>query len=228
MNITWLGQAGLLFETSLCKVMIDPYLSDSVGKVNPANRRRVPADESFFDVKPDIMIFTHDHLDHYDPETAAHFISDETKLTILAPTSVWQKVRKIGGSNNYVCFNRHTEWTQNNLRFTAIHAEHSDEYAIGVIITDLSDNKNYYITGDTLYNSRIFDSLPKEIFAVFLPVNGLGNNMNMTDAARFSKRINAENVIPLHIGLFDDFSAENFKCDRKITPSFFKQIIIGE
>ena len=34
-KITWLGQAGLLFEHHGYKVMIDPYLSDSVKEINP-------------------------------------------------------------------------------------------------------------------------------------------------------------------------------------------------
>ena len=37
MKLTWLGQAGLLFETDGKKILIDPYLSDSVVKVNPLN-----------------------------------------------------------------------------------------------------------------------------------------------------------------------------------------------
>ena len=64
MKITWLGQAGLLFEQNGIKIMIDPYLSDSVEKINPKNYRRVAVKESLFDIKPDIMIFTHNHLDH--------------------------------------------------------------------------------------------------------------------------------------------------------------------
>ena len=62
MKITWLGQAGLLFEGGL-SVMIDPYLSDSVGEKH-GNPRRVPVDERFFAAAPDVMIFTHNHLDH--------------------------------------------------------------------------------------------------------------------------------------------------------------------
>ena len=30
MKVTWLGQAGLLFDTGVQRVMIDPYLSNSV------------------------------------------------------------------------------------------------------------------------------------------------------------------------------------------------------
>ncbi len=228
MKITWLGQAGLLFETPVCTVMIDPYLSDSVGAVNPKLHRRVPVDTRFFGVEPHILIFTHDHADHYDAETAAHFLTAATRVTVLAPASVWQKVRQTGGDNNYVSFNRHTQWTQGGLRFTAVPAEHSDPYAIGVIITDLSDGKNYYITGDTLYNTTLFEHLPAEIHAVFLPINGVGNNMNMTDAARFAEKTGARYAVPLHVGLFDDLSPADFPAENKIIPAFFTEIQIGE
>ena len=37
MKITWLGQAGLMFETDGKIIMIDPYLSDSVKEIEPQN-----------------------------------------------------------------------------------------------------------------------------------------------------------------------------------------------
>ena len=103
-------------------------------------------------------------------------------MTVLAPSSVWGEVRKIGGNNNYVLFNRHTQWSGGGLVFTAVKAEHSDPTPIGVIIDD--GEKKYYVTGDTLYNEEIFADIPDDIYAVFLPVNGVGNNMNMADTYR--------------------------------------------
>jgi L-ascorbate metabolism protein UlaG (beta-lactamase superfamily) len=73
MKVTWIGQAGLLIEMNGLQIMVDPYLSDCVEKVNPASYRRKPVDTALFDVEPDVMLFTHDHIDHYDPETAPHF-----------------------------------------------------------------------------------------------------------------------------------------------------------
>ena len=224
MKITWLGQAGLLFDNGKIKVMIDPYLSNSVEKVNPLNYRRAPIDESFFEITPDVMIFTHDHLDHYDPETAPRFLTKtEKQMTVLCPTSVWQKARANGFGHNYVQFNCGTEWTVGDLRFSAVCAEHSDAYAIGVIIEDLEDNKTYYVTGDTLYSRKIFKDLPEKIDVVFLPINGVGNNMNMTDAARFAKRVGAKKVVPIHIGMFDALSADDFDCENKYVPEIYKE-----
>ena len=222
MKIIWLGQAGLLFIKNGFKIMIDPYLSDSVEKINPASFRRQAVDESLFEIKPDVMIFTHNHLDHYDPETVCRFISADTNIVVLSPASVWQEVRKIGGGNNYIQFNIHTVWTENGIKFTAVKAEHSDITAIGVIIDD--GDKKYYVTGDTLYNEEIFGDIPNDIYAVFLPVNGVGNNMNMTDAARFAKRINAERTVPMHIGMFDEITADEFDCENKIIANIYEEI----
>ncbi len=222
MKITFLGQAGFLFETNGFKIMIDPYLSNSVEKINAKNYRRAAVDESFFRIKPNVMVFTHNHLDHYDPETVKRFITSDSNITVLAPKSVWDDVRKISGNNNYILFNRHTTWTENKIKFTAVKAEHSDITPIGVIIDD--GKKKYYITGDTLYNEEIFEDIPDNIYALFLPVNGVGNNMNMTDAALFAKRVNAKKTIPIHIGMFDNITADDFECENKIIPEIYKEI----
>ena len=225
MKVTWIGQAGLLINADGLIIMVDPYLSDSCGKVNPLSKRRLPVDESLFKTNPDVMIFTHNHLDHYDPETVEKFIHSDKKITVLSPQAVWSEVRKYGGANNYVLFNRHTEWTQGGIRFTAVKAEHSDPHPIGVIIDD--GDKKLYITGDTLFNTDIFEDLPDDIFALFLPVNGKGNNMNMTDAARFAQKVSAEYTVPLHIGMFDDLKADDFNCKNKIIPHIYEEIIFN-
>ena len=222
MKITFLGQAGLLFETADCKVMVDPYLSDSVAKVNPANWRRVPVDARFFDIRPDVLIFTHDHLDHFDPETVSVLLQRHKDITVLAPSSVWGKVRQMAPDNNYVLFDRFTRWTQQAIRFEAVKAQHSDAHAIGVIIS--YKQKKYYITGDTLYSKEVLSDLPKDLDVVFLPVNGKGNNMNMDDGADFFRATGAKVAVPVHTGLFDALDANDFSVENKVIPEIYKEI----
>ena len=224
MKITYLGQAGLLFETAQALVMIDPYLSNSAEARNPKAYRRQPIDEGALSVKPNVMVFTHNHIDHYDPDTAAHFLKADGRITVLAPASVWSEVRKFGGDHNYIQFDRYTTWTGKGITFTAVKATHSDPAAIGVILDD--GERKYYITGDTLYNEEIFGDLPEDIYAVFLPVNGVGNNMNMDDAARFAQRIGAEKVVPYHVGMFDEKTADDFPCKNKVIPQIYKEIAL--
>ncbi len=228
MKITWLGQAGFLIESNNATVIVDPYLSNSVEKINSQNYRRQPIDEKMLEIRPDILVFTHNHLDHFDPETADVYLSMDNDMTVLAPTSVWTEARKrgngTGGFKNHVCFDRESEWTERGLRFTAVHAEHSDAYAIGVIITELATDKKYYITGDTLYNNKIFKMLPEDIYAVFLPINGVGNNMNAADAARFAARVGAKIAVPVHFGLFDGMSGEEFELCNRVIPKIYEEI----
>ena len=213
MRVTWLGQAGLLFKSSALTVLIDPYFSDSVGRIDPAKKRRIPVDPSLWQIQPDVLIFTHDHLDHFDLETAEHFLRSSRPMTVLAPNSVWQKARQYGGPHNFVLFESGTQWTQGDIRFTAVPAAHSDPDAIGVLLQ--AEGKLHYVTGDTLYSTKVLSALPCSIDTVFLPVNGVGNNMNMADAARFAADCGAKIAIPLHVGLFDSLRAENFPFARK-------------
>ena len=222
-KITWLGQAGLLFETAHKKIIIDPYLSNSIAAIQPHFWRRVPVEERFLKLSPDVIVLTHNHLDHTDLETLKHYLSENTCVCVLASGNAWERVRKAFGGirNNYVCFNRGAEWTEGDIRFKAIYAEHSDNCAIGVVIW--VEEKVYYVTGDTLYRSDIFDELPEHIDYIFLPVNGVGNNMNMADAKRFCEHIGAM-AIPMHCGLFDEKDLNDFVYEKKIVPEIYKEI----
>ncbi len=226
LKVTWIGQAGLYIQSETASVIVDPYLSDSVKKINPTKSRRMPIDERFLALEPDFLLFTHVHLDHYDPETAQVYFAHEKPITVLAPASVWKDARKYGGAHNYVQFDRHTVWTEKGLRFTAVKAVHSDDYAIGFIIEELASGDKFYIVGDSLYNSEIFSDLPTNIHAIFLPINGEGNNMNMLDAADFAKKSGASVVVPLHYGMLDDLTPDGFKCPNTVIPRLYQEIDI--
>lgn len=224
MKVTWLTQAGLLLESNGLQVMIDPYLSDSVGKIE-GKHRRIPVDETLFALCPDVMVFTHDHLDHYDPETAPRFLTKKEKsMVVLSPHSCWLKAKAHGAPHNYVRFQPGVEWSEKDVRFISVPAEHSDPCAIGVVIE--AEGKRLYVTGDTLYSARVLEALPDGIDYVFLPVNGAGNNMNMIDAARFASACSAGHAVPLHYGLFDELSPDDFMFENKIVLAPYQAIEI--
>jgi len=223
MKITWLGQAGLLFETDSVKILVDPYLSDSCGEKNPKSHRKIPVDASFLKLSPDVIVLTHDHLDHTDEQTLSHYLCTDRSVLVLAAPTAWDHVRKFGGSNQYVRFAPSTEWTHpSGIRFSAVKAEHSDPASIGVLIE--KDSKIYYVTGDTLYNREILKDLPKAIDTVFLPINGKGNNMNAVDAARFADAVGAKHAVPLHFGLFDDLDPTLFSHPTRVIPTVYQEI----
>ena len=150
MKITWLTQAGILFENGNITVMVDPYFSNSVGEqISAEKNRRIPADMSFLDKNPDVVLITHDHLDHLDPETIEAILERAKKpITFMAPENAFKKLVKYGGPHNYVMLNPHSVWSERGVTFYAVRAEHSDRTAVGFILDD--GEKTYYVSGDTL------------------------------------------------------------------------------
>ena len=226
MKITFLGQNGFLIESKKSTIIIDPYLSCSVEKIEPQNKRRQPIDERFLDCSPDVIVITHAHADHYDEETLDRVLKGGRSCLFFAPPSVFFAAKKRYPRCNFVYFRNGTSYTACGVVFRAVAAEHSDGEAIGAVIT--CEGKNLYVTGDTLYSERVFESLPENerIDAVFLPINGRGNNMNAADAARFACRIGAKNVVPVHFGMFDDLTGQELQCENKIIPEIYKEIVL--
>ena len=227
MNVTWITQGGLVFENEKTTVMVDPYLSDSVEKeLGESRKRRVPVDESVFDMSPDVILITHDHLDHLDPETLVRFLeTKEKKITVIAPYNAYQKLLKFGGCHNYVMLNPHSVWSENGITFYAVKAEHSDRTAAGYIIDD--GKETFYVSGDTLYNYEVIDDVIElcedGVDYAFLPINGVGNNMNARDAADFACEIGAKCAVPIHYRLFDSIDPSDFDFDNSLVLEPYKK-----
>lgn len=213
MKVTWLAQAGLLFDNGKMRILVDPYLSDSLEEKNPKMRRRHKAPLSYFDTDVDVIMITHEHEDHLDIATLRRFLGDaKRKVTVIASEGAYKKLSTLGWGHNYVLLAPHSVWSEGGLTFYSVKAEHSDRSAVGFIIDDGA--MTYYISGDTLYNYDVIDdvlSLVEDgVDYAFLPINGRGNNMNAKDAADFAYEIGAKTAVPVHYGLFDDIDPLEF------------------
>ena len=213
MKVTWLTQAGLYFKSDKISVIVDPYLSNSVGEIDPKKDRRIPADESYLDVEPDVILITHAHLDHLDPKTLSHYLAEGRRcVTVLAPRLAYEQLCKLGGGHNYVLLEPHSVWSVNGVTFYSVRAAHSDASAAGFIIDD--GEKTFYVSGDTVYNFDVIDDVldlvESGVDYAFLPINGVGNNMHARDAADFAYEIGAHTAIPVHYGLFDSIDPSDF------------------
>ena len=212
MKVTWLTQAGLLFENERLSIMVDPYLSNSVGECDPKKNRRIPVKEEYLSYHPDVLIITHDHLDHLDPTTLASILDTEKPITVIAPLNAYRRLVEFGGVHNYVLLRPHSVWSEEGVTFYAVSAAHSDTEAAGYIIDD--GDRTFYVTGDTLYNYDVIDEVLElvedGVDYCFLPINGVGNNMNAKDASDFAYEIGARRAVPLHYGLFDDIEPATF------------------
>ena len=228
MKITWLGQGGVLLRNDRITVIADPYFSDSVGKINPAKKRRYDVPDEYFDLKPDVILITHEHMDHLDTETLKVLLNCDRCVTVLAPEAAYNKLSCLGGNHNYVLLSPHSVWNEKGVTFYSVKAEHSDRTAAGFILDD--GDKTYYISGDTLYNFDVIDDVldlvEDGVDVAFLPINGRGNNMNAKDAADFAYEIGARRAVPVHYGLVDNISPDEFDFDDALILSPFEEVEI--
>lgn len=219
MKVTWLHQASLYFENDDIKILVDPYFSNSLGDASPEKARRKPVPEGALSLAPDVILITHDHLDHLDPATLAPILNNAKKpITVIAPRGAYEKAVTLGGNHNYVLLAPGSVWSQSGVTFYSLRAAHSDKYAVGYIIDD--GKKTYYVSGDTLYNLDVIDDVldlaPDGVSYAFLPINGKGCNMHARDAADFAYEISADFAIPVHYGLFDDIDPLTFDFEDRI------------
>lgn len=203
----WLGQAGFLLTASDgTTVMIDPYMSDSLLlKDGPAFTRQVPIRQEFIRT-PDILALTHCHEDHMDFATLDQLFGHK-RMTVLAPGNVLPALRqRYPGQAEFVLFTPGTEVTLGSLHFRAVFAAHSDREAVGIVVD--CDGKRLYHMGDSLYHRQIFSDPVEDIDLLILPINGKGNNMNAVDAARMTRDLAPNRVLPMHWDLFKAFGCD--------------------
>ena len=209
MKLTWLGQAGfyLVFDNSI-RVMIDPYLSDSLYLKNgDSHRRLVPIREQFLDANVDVLILTHAHGDHTDFGTLDRILEKNPEIIILSARNVQTALReRYGAGERWMLFEPDTEVTIEGVRFRATFALHSDPCPVGVVIDE--NGKYYCHTGDTMYHRRLTEDYPKHAELLMLPINGKGNNMNSADAARLTEILKPKRVFPMHWDLFERYSGD--------------------
>lgn len=219
LKITWLGQGGYLFfdgKTTLC---VDPYLSDSVFKASGKERLVEPP------IKPeelecDVMVCTHNHLDHVDPDTISVMKSRNTTL-FLAPSDCEEKMRFLGVVN-YESFDEGAKKQVGEFDLEAVYADHTSKSAIGVVIRH--SGLTLLITGDTFYNDRLREYKKFCVDVLFICINGKLGNMNVDEAVRLTGEIGAKVGVPTHYGMFAVNTEDPEKYTSRVKPSFEMQV----
>ena len=219
MKSIWLGQGGLLIVSGKLKVMIDPYLSNSMREVDKTMRRRLKIDKSFLKVKPDVLILTNSHADHADMKTVKKLLYKTKRRTVvLASGRAYDKVysERIPGRYTNVMFEEGDEWTAGHLLISGVKCKTDDKTAFGILIEDSMTNKRIYYVGNTLYNKYLMQDLPKDIDIAYIPITGHYSTMNTVDAQRFANELAAKVVVPVHYGMFDNVDPKKFECANKM------------
>lgn len=212
MKVRFLGQSGYILKTDSTKIIIDPYLSDSVNRV--ANRPRmleIPINPK--DIKCDAVICTHNHLDHLDPDTVTDIPDTQFFITTNEGKAELLKMSKA----NVTALNIGESITVGDFEITAVFADHTVE-AFGLIIK--AEGKTLYFSGDTLYNEKLFSVSIYKPDITFICINGRLGNMNVNEALLTAEKIGAKINIPNHYDMFASNSEDPTKFSKVINGGF--------
>jgi L-ascorbate 6-phosphate lactonase len=203
LGIYWLAQAGFVFKTPAGKIVyIDPYLSDVVERAFGFKRMMacpVRAEE----VVADLVIATHEHLDHLDTD-ALPILARNPRTQFAGPVECLKEFRKAGILEGRCHrLEEGTEITVEGIRVLGVFADHGDfaPDAVGVILD--FDGIQVYHTGDTAYRPEKFQAAIARRPQILLPcINGAYGNLNAEEAARLAQAVQARLVIAAHFWMF--------------------------
>ena len=213
LNLRWIGQSGYMIKDSETEICIDPYLSDVVNRLQK-RPRMVKAPFAPEELKSDIVICTHDHLDHLDIDAIP--LMKKENMLFLAPSAAADKLRECGVVN-YESFDEGNVFKTGDFELEAVFAEHSAP-AIGVIVR--YNGINMYFSGDTLYNKKLEELKKHNIDIMFICVNGKLGNMDADEAVRLTESIKPRVAVPAHYGMFESNTVDPKEFTSKVNCGF--------
>jgi L-ascorbate metabolism protein UlaG (beta-lactamase superfamily) len=221
-HLWWLGQSGYLLQWKGKRVLIDPYLSDSLTKKYAAtDKPHVRMSERVVDPELvrniSIVTSSHNHTDHLDAETLIPVFKNNYGVKFIIPEANREFVaERVKCKREFpIGLNEARSVTVDEFTFSGMPAKHNeierDENGnckfMGYVI-EFGKYKIYH-SGDTLWLDEMVDLLkPFAVDVAILPVNGndpsrkVAGNLNCREAAKLGKLIGAKVVIPCHYDMF--------------------------
>ena len=197
-----LGQAGYLIRSGGKTVVIDPYLSDSVGASNANFKRAFPPPVRPEELRADILIVTHDHLDHLDPDTIGPYRHKNT-TRFVAPGLACKTLRDLGiPESSIVKLDSGEETVIDGVTIRGVYAVPTEPKVIdtaGYHVT-FPNQRNVYHTADTGWSPLLLQTSPRtEVLLVC--INGKWGNLGVAEAVELTARISPRFAIPMHYDL---------------------------
>lgn len=227
-HLWWLGQSGYLLQWQGKRVLIDPYLSDSLTKKYLATDKPHTRISELV-VRPELLknisviTSSHNHTDHLDAETIIPVLQNNPSVKMIIPEANRNFIaERVKCAIDFpIGLNDKRSVTVDGFIFHGIPAKHNeigrDENGnckyMGYVI-EFGKYKIYH-SGDTLWFDEMVDLLkPFNVDVALLPINGdmperkVAGNLNCKEAAELGKAINAKYVIPCHYDLFEFNTAD--------------------
>ena len=197
LGVFFLGQAGFLFKTAEGKlVAIDPYLSDCCERYF-GFKRLMPRILEPNDLQLDLLLISHGHYDHFDPDSVPALLTGNTAL--VAAKDVKAECDRLGLKGDITYLSCNEQAARAGVTVTGVPCDHGDlaPDALGLLVE--IDGKKIYYMGDTaLRPDYLEDARLQGVDLLLLPINGAFGNLNEEQAAKVIRILQPKLAVPCH------------------------------
>ena len=213
-GVSWTGQAGFAFkDTSGLVYHVDPYLSNVCSKYMGYHRVISPPVDAN-NLITDVILFTHEHRDHLDPESVPLIAVKNPSAMFVGPPTCISILLELGiSSNRLISIKRGEEKKIGHAKVKAVLAHHTDD-SVGYVFN--FGGIKIYVTGDTIYSEELLSAIVMEIDVIMTCINGRLGCMNISDAVHLISQIQPRIAVPMHYGMFKENTANPKEFSRKI------------
>ena len=225
-RLYWLGQAGFVVEIGGWRIVIDPYLSDTLdakyARTPYSHKRMAPAPATPEELgSVDLVLCTHHHTDHMDPGALAPLARRLPGLRFIVPaaSAALARERTEAGDDRLVLMDAsETISPLPGITVRALRAAHEtierDESGrcrfLGYAVT--SQGASIFHSGDcTPYKGQVEDLAQAAPDLALLPVNGrssalrragFAGNFSTAEALALCAGAGVRSMIAHHYGMF--------------------------
>jgi L-ascorbate 6-phosphate lactonase len=198
-----LGQASCIVLAAGVTVAVDPYLTDSAGLGDARFARLLPVPIEPEDLEVDVLIVTHNHLDHLDPDTLRGYRHAETTW-FVAPRLAARALEDLGIPYQRIhVVDVGDEMEVGGVRITGVYAVPTGLEVLDTTGYKLTfgNDRSIYLASDTAYSRLLLEAAPwAEVLVV--PINGKWGNLGPEQAAELTAAVRPRYVVPNHYDLF--------------------------
>jgi L-ascorbate metabolism protein UlaG (beta-lactamase superfamily) len=243
LNVWWLGQSGFLIKSRRGLLAIDLYLSDHLTKKYEAtdrpHQRMTRAPLQGGDLKAvDLVLASHKHSDHLDPETLPDLLSSSNAILVI-PEAIREHALALGlPETRLVGLDAGDRIEKAGFSIRAVPSAHesldTDSHGrhlyLGFVIE--AEGLRLYHSGDSLAYAGLAEHLgPEPLDVLFLPINGrepargVPGNMTAAEAVDLASQIAPRFVVAHHYDMFTfntvpiaDFAEEARRLTSGVVP----------
>jgi len=203
-RVWWLGQAGFAFKTHAGRIVyVDPYLSDAVERLHGFKRLSLAPIEAE-EVKADLVVLSHEHTDHLDPDAIPVIAANNPACRFAAPAGCSAGLKAAGiPPRRRILLRPRRAYKLGSAVIHTAQADHGDFAPSALALVLDFDGVRVLYPGDTSWRSGLFKPLFDLGIDLLLPcINGSFGNMNHLDAARMVQQAAPRMTIPCHFWTF--------------------------